>query len=77
MLELQALKTKEQRLNVSADMPLRVPAGRMPRYLEEINSNRQRLGLQLIDPRVDLLGTAQATLHEIRQKYGGHLSDEI
>jgi hypothetical protein len=38
-------------MNVSADMPLRVPAGRTPKYLEEINRNRQSRGLQLIDPR--------------------------
>ena len=51
VLELPLLKTKGERLNVSADMPLRVPAGRMPRYLEEINRNRKYLGLQLYNPR--------------------------
>ena len=51
MLELPLLKTKEERLTLSGDMPLRVPAGSMPKYLEEINRNRQSLGLQLINPR--------------------------
>jgi hypothetical protein len=51
VLELSPLKTKEERLNVSGEMPLRVPAGRMPKYLEEINRNRQNLGLQLYNPR--------------------------
>ena len=51
VLELPPLKTKEERLNVSGDMPLRVPAGRMPKYLEEIDRNRQSRGLQLIDRR--------------------------
>jgi hypothetical protein len=51
VLELPPLKTKEERLKVSGLMPLGVPAGRMPRYLEEINRNRQYLGLQLYNPR--------------------------
>jgi len=51
VLELPPLKTKEERLSVSGLMPLRVPAGRMPKYLEELNRNRQSLGLQLINPR--------------------------
>jgi hypothetical protein len=42
VLELPPLKTKEERLKVS---------GLMPRYLEEINRNRQYLGLQLYNPR--------------------------
>jgi hypothetical protein len=51
VLELPPLKTKEERRNVSGYMPLGVPAGRMPKYLEELNRNRQSLGLQLINPR--------------------------
>jgi hypothetical protein len=51
VLELPPLKTKEERLNVSGYMPLGVPAGRMPKYLEELNRNRQSLGLQLINPK--------------------------
>jgi hypothetical protein len=45
VLELQPLKTKEERLSLSGDMPLRVPVGSRPKYLEEINRNRQSLGL--------------------------------
>ena len=50
VLELPALKTKQEKLEVSGHMPLGLPAVRMPKYLEELNRHRRNLGLQPVSP---------------------------
>jgi hypothetical protein len=51
LLELPPLKTKQERIEFSGHMPLRVPVIHMQKYLEELNRHRKSLGLQPIDPR--------------------------
>jgi hypothetical protein len=51
LLELPPLKTQQERREFSGHMPLGMPAVRMPKYLEELNRNRQILGLQPVNPK--------------------------
>jgi hypothetical protein len=51
LLELPPLKTQQERREFSGHMPLGMPAVRMPKYLEELNRNRQSLGLQPVNPK--------------------------
>ena len=51
LLELPPLKTEQERREFSGHMPLGMPAVRMPKYLEELNRNRQSLGLQPVNPK--------------------------
>lgn len=51
LLELPPLRTQQARREFSGHMPLGMPAVRMPKYLEELNRNRQSLGLQPVNPK--------------------------
>jgi hypothetical protein len=52
VLELPLAKTREQKLeSIRSLEPLHVPSYRMPKYLAALNRERERLGLQPVDPK--------------------------